>query len=97
MIATGLLERAICAVARRLAPAPTPVNRFAVDACAASERREAAMSLMDDDTRGYVLLRIAGDGESGRVLLDIEVDPDHWPAVALSLARLHDEATRMLR
>lgn len=91
----SLLERAICAAARRIVPRvpPRPVSRFMVDTYAAGERREAAMSLMDEDTRGYVLLRIAGD----RVLVDMTVEPDHWPAMALSLARIRDEADRMLR
>lgn len=93
-----LLERLLLALARAAGATQrpvVPVSRFTASPAAASCRREAAMAMMDDDVLGYVLVRVCKGPEQVEVNLDVELEPSHWPGVALTLARLRDEAKRV--
>jgi hypothetical protein len=61
-----------------------------------AERREHAMSLMDDDTLGYVLVRCRREpnGQAG-MQLGIALEDAAWPAMGETLQRVILEAGRV--
>lgn len=67
-----------------LLPADNPL-----DAGGAEVRAEAALSLMDPDTYGFLLVRVQqSDRETlGQVIVSGYIDPYSWPAVQATLER----------
>lgn len=51
-------------------------------------RRNAALKMLDDDCRGFLLVTVHHDGEHGRVELALQLRTDWWPAVAETLERV---------
>jgi hypothetical protein len=62
-----------------------------------AERREVAMSLMDEDTLGFVVVRARRDGPVRATFdLGIAVEDPLWPAMNEALARVIFESERVL-
>jgi hypothetical protein len=66
-------------------PAQSPLQDEGRDAAL----REIALALMDDTVYGYLVLTVNRmDAEHFNIGLASDVDPEYWPALAETLARI---------
>lgn len=63
-----------------------------------TSRQEAALSLMDPDCVGFLLLTVRRDfhGPGGEVRFAHHLQPSWWPSLCLTLERIQQEAMRAL-
>jgi hypothetical protein len=76
-------------------PYPCRAKSAITDEAAEVQRREDAMSLMDDDTWGYLLLRVVDSGNFARVGVQLLLSEAMWPAVNETMTRIVLEAERL--
>lgn len=66
-------------------------NPFALDEKARSKRQEAALSMADEDTFGYVLILLKRDEDgNGQMSVATHMDRAWWPAFRTTLERIRD-------
>lgn len=83
---------------RRFPDYPLRVKGSAFDTDDGQEqRREDAMSLVDDDTIGYLLVRIKDHGSFAKADLAVALLDEMWPAVKETLCRVVLEGERVYR
>lgn len=90
-------------LADRIDPPPMPPGAvtwedhtiFERDEIAEANRREAAMSIVDPDTTGYLLLREVRTGEKMAIEIDSLVSAPCWPMMAHTLVEILAEMERL--
>lgn len=109
MIGSGLMGHVLREIAERIDPAKTDGRRitawhapkttlFERDEAMEEERRNVALSLMDEDTLSFVVVRARRDGTTQACFdLGIAVDDPLWPAMTETLGRIVIEADRVQR
>lgn len=81
---------------RRFPDYPMRVKGSAFDSDDAQDRRrEDAMTVVDDDTIGYLLVRVRDYGAFAKAEVATELTDEMWPAVKETLCRVVVEATRV--
>lgn len=76
--------------------APSSATLFERDPGLDAERREDAMSLMDPETLGYVLVRCVREPHGwAKMALGIALEDGAWPAMSETLGRIVLEAGRV--
>lgn len=107
MIGGGLVGKALRELADTLDPPKTDGQRitawhapaetlFERDEGLERERREVAMSLMDEDTLGFVVARVRRDGAHRAAFdLGIALDDALWPSMNQMLGRVIIESDRV--
>jgi hypothetical protein len=100
MIAGGLrwLADKIDPPERRFPDYPMRVHGSAFDNDDGQEqRREDAMTVVDDDTIGYLLVRVKDHGAFAKADVAIALTDEMWPAIKETLCRIVLEAEKVYR
>lgn len=75
---------------------PLPTRRLFDDDGLADRRRVHALELLDDETCGYVLVKLRDEHGYMRLVPQIALPPEAWPAMRQTLASIVDESMRVL-
>lgn len=78
-------------------PYPCRAKTVFTDVELEAQRREDAMSLLDEDTMGYLLVRVRDEGSFAKLGVQVALAEEMWPAVNETLARVILEAQRVHR
>lgn len=92
------IGRALRTLANQLDPA-TPrkhdVRSGDVGWAPMDERREDAMSVLDEDVRGYLLVLVRGFGPGPHLEPHMSLTDEMWPAMCWTLALVVEEGRRV--
>jgi hypothetical protein len=73
---------------RRYMPAPIPQRSPLSEDSARTEVQRIALSLLDDDCYGFLLLSVRKEEGATRVALDEVLAPEWWPAIRETMLRI---------